>query len=233
MFQFQQFTVQDDRCAMKVGTDGVLLGAWAQLPASGFCLDVGCGSGLIALILAQRFPGQRITALDIDGAAVRQAQENVAASPFAHRISVVGGDFLTDNSLPVVQDIVCNPPFFQETLLAPDMRRAQARHTAAGMSFSALLQRSVELLPDEGSLQVVLPKTVQTDFHLLASDLGLSLVRAMEVRTVARKPPKRVLLHFRKAVLEMPPQFDQLVLMEGGRRTPAYAHLCRALYLTP
>ena len=113
-FQFKQFTIHHDRCAMKVGTDGVLLGAWAPLIQPRHILDIGTGSGLIALMLAQRYPQAQVTGIDIDTASIEQAAANVAASPFAERVSV------KCQALQALQDatasfdaIACNPPFFE------------------------------------------------------------------------------------------------------------------------
>ena len=112
-FQFKQFTVRQQHCAMKVGTDGTLLGAWSQASA-GLCrvLDVGTGTGLIALMMAQRYPEAQVIAIDIDEKAVFQAQENVSASPFADRIKVLEADVQTFEDSVKFDSIVCNPPFF-------------------------------------------------------------------------------------------------------------------------
>ncbi|MCF0236559.1 MAG: methyltransferase, partial [Bacteroidaceae bacterium] len=215
MFRFKRFTIHDDRCAMKVGTDGVLLGCWAALPiqGQGLALDVGAGSGLIALILAQRYPTLQITALEIDPSAADQAAENVVASPFAAQVEVVCGDFLHHPLTPQsVAAIMSNPPYFEEDLLAPNPQRAQARHATAGLTFEALIARSAELLQQGGSLQVVLPTTAQSRFHTICNQHGLNLVRETKVQTTPQKAPKRVLLHFEKAVNTPPVQRDTLSL---------------------
>lgn len=252
MFTFRRFSLHDDRCAMKVGTDGVLLGAWAVLPAPGTSddaprrhradtaprlLDVGCGCGLVALMLAQRFPEAHIDALDIDAAAADQAAENVHASPFAHQVCVATGDFLSPQ-LPfslkngtLYDAIVSNPPFFEETLLAPEARRAQARHTAAGLTFGALTRRSAALLRPHGTMQVIIPRSAETRFHAAAAANGFALTAATEVHTVVRKPAKRVLLRFVKGDTGGIPDRDTLILMQDGQRTPQYADLCRDFYL--
>lgn len=259
MFTFRQFVVHDDRCAMKVGTDGVLLGAWARLAAtdeppqttgSGShaapienrrsakrVLDVGTGCGLVALLLAQRFPEAHLVALEIDPQAAEQAAENVARSPFAQQIDVLCADFLDDNHCASLRDagtfdaIVSNPPFFEETLLAPDALRAQARHTATGLTFARLTMRAARLLRSGGSLEVIVPKSAQERFHAAAADVGCSLVRATDVQTVARKAPKRVLLHFVKDAAPERVERDTLILLCDGQRSAQYAELCRDFYL--
>lgn len=232
MFRFKQFSIQDEACAMKVGTDGVLLGAWAELPESGCCLDVGTGSGLIALMLAQRFEKAQVTAIEIEREAAEQAEKNVLNSPFSNRVVVMNADFLT---LPIsphsVVAIVSNPPFFEETLQSPNLQRAQARHNAAGLPFSSFVQRAGELLAENGMLQVILPKSGQSYFHELCNRVGFSLLRQTDVRTVAHKMPKRVLLHFVKGRVEDLPKRNELILMQEGQRSPAYQQLCEEFYL--
>lgn len=215
---------------MKVGTDGVLLGAWAEVGDARRLLDVGTGSGLVALMLAQRFPKVEITALEIDDQAARQAKENVEQSPFAKQIHVVAEDFNTYSD-ERFDAIVSNPPFFEENLLPPDVARAHARHTAAGLNFEALVAQSAALLAMGGSLQIIIPKNAQTCFHNICNRYNLTLLRAMDVRTVERKEPKRVLLHFIKGNTSAPPLRSEIILMANGQRTASYSELCRDFYL--
>lgn len=238
MFQFKQFAINDDRCAMKVGTDGVLLGAWADVAHAKRVLDVGAGCGLISLMLAQRFPQIHVTALELDSDAAIQAQENTAESPFAMQVDVVEGDFadfaLQDDgrTFEAFDAIVSNPPFFEEDLLPPDGARANARHTAVGLNFENLVAGSARLLCDGGTLSVIIPKDAQLRFHAICNRHGFSLLRATDVRTVIRKAPKRVMLHFvksRSATAEV--LRDEIVLMQDGKRSAAYADLCRDFYL--
>ena len=132
-FNFRQFTVRQERCAMKVGTDGTLLGAWAHGGSS--ILDIGVGTGLIALMMAQRFPESHIGGIDIDHEAVEQALENVKASPFRN-IDVVEADAKSYGGSSF-DAIVCNPPYFADSLQSPDMQRTIARHTVS-LSFRDL-----------------------------------------------------------------------------------------------
>lgn len=216
---------------MKVGTDGVLLGAWANVDHASRVLDVGAGCGLIALMLAQRFPQIRVTALELDAEAAEQARDNVEKSPFSSQIEVVQGDFSLYSSGPF-DAIVSNPPFFEEDLLPPDAARANARHTSSALNFENLVAGSVRLLVDGGTLSVIIPKNAQNRFHSICNENGLTLLRATDVRTVVRKAPKRVMLHFAKcanaasAVVR-----DEIILMEDGKRSAAYTHLCREFYL--
>ena len=247
MFRFKQFTICDDRCAMKVGTDGVLLGAWASADDAQHILDVGAGCGLVALMIAQRAPEAHVLAIEIDGSAAAQALENVQQSPFADRVEVLCDDFVafaanletspaSTSSQPFnpaqhYDLIVSNPPFFEENLLPPDARRANARHTqGGGLTFENFIASSARLLCDGGHLQVIIPKSAQTRFHAICTSNGLSLMRATDVQTVVRKAPKRVLLDFAKVNLSSP-QYDSIVLMEQGVRSEAYTRLCGDFYL--
>ena len=146
-FNFKQFTVYHDLCARKVGTDGVLLGALAD--GGKRILDIGTGTGLIALMMAQRFPGAHITGIDIDRDAVLQAQSNVAASPFANSIDIIQTDFADFTTTDTYDSITCNPPFFENSAPCPDEKRSMARHTAS-LPFSTPISKTARLLADNG-----------------------------------------------------------------------------------
>lgn len=196
-FSFRQFTVRQERCAMKVGTDGTLLGAWAAIPTSAphpTVLDVGTGTGLIALMMAQRFPMADIKAIDIDEEAIAQAKENVNESPFASRISVsnIAVQDLSDGRFDA---IVCNPPFFTEALTCPDKRRTTARHTLF-LTYGELMTAAGRLLSDIGEMSVVIPTDFMNDMNSAAAIAGLHPRRVCYVKTTARKPAKRVLLAY-------------------------------------
>ena len=197
-FQFKQFTIAHDRCAMKVGTDGVLVGAWAELPATGKVLDIGTGSGLIALMAAQRSPGIQVTGIDIVGEAVEQARENVAASPFQSRVEV---RLQSLQELAATSErfdaIVCNPPFFEESLLPPEANRSLARHVQS-LSFESLVTGTATLLREDGSFSTILPMSAFDRFRQLCVIQGLFLKRYRTVQGTARKAPKRVLATFDK-----------------------------------
>lgn len=212
-FRFKQFTVWHDKCAMKVGTDGVLLGAWCPIGGhrtadSGYrVLDIGTGSGLIALMLAQRVnrQGVWIDAIDIDADAVMQAQENFAKSPWAdmlhaHQSSLQNWFLATTSSTihPTCKKydlIVSNPPYFQQSLKNPDAQRAMARHTDS-LSYASLLEQSARLLKDDGILSLVLPIEAAEEIMYLAAQNGLSPTRITYVHSKPTKPPKRLLICF-------------------------------------
>ena len=234
-FQFKQFCIHHDHCAMKVGTDGVLLGAWAPLSDDEHILDVGTGSGLIALMLAQRYPHSTLLGIDIDKDAIEQAQENIAASPFAERVSVKTQSLqellLAQNGStePPFTSIVCNPPFFEDSLLPPDASRTAARHTTS-LPFSELISAASSLLSRGGRFCVILPTPAFDAFHLSCFARGLHLEVRCDVQTTVRKAPKRTMACFRKD-LEVSRRDEHLILMENGQRSQAYAQLTRDFYL--
>ena len=197
-FTFKQFVVRQERCAMKVGTDGTLLGAWAELAkADGRVLDIGTGTGLMALMMAQRYPKARVTAIDIDEMAVSQARENVARSPFANRIEVRQADVNAFEPTEMFDSIVCNPPFFNHALVCPDNQRTQARHTTS-LSYQQLMAAAWRLLNEEGLFSVIIPNDFFRQLESEAHLAGFFLTRVFGVRTIEGKPIKRYLIELRK-----------------------------------
>lgn len=197
-FKFKQFVVKQEKCAMKVGTDGVLLGAWAELPETGKVLDLGTGTGLIALMVAQRCRAD-VVAVDISVDACEQAAENVAESPWSNRIKVINQDIKTmDETFQNSFDcIVSNPPYFQENVKCPTPLRNTARHTDE-LNFKQLSSSASLLLKNGGTLSVVLPAGAASEFIAEASAQRLSLTRQTWIHTKPGAQPKRVLMTFVK-----------------------------------
>ena len=196
MFRFKQFSIHQDRCAMKVGTDGVLLGAWAQ--GGQRILDIGTGTGLIALMMAQRYPEAEVTGIDIDQEAVQQAQENIVQSPFKDRVEAVHSSLQDYTSLASsFNSIVSNPPFFVDSLPAPDRQRTIARHTNT-LTYRDLMQSAYQLLSDEGELSLIIPFDYRRRLDDEAIIMGFFPCRVCAVRTTDSKPPRRYLLAYRK-----------------------------------
>lgn len=198
-FSFKQFTVHQDLCAMKVGTDGTLLGAWANVPqaATPRVLDVGTGTGLIALMIAQRYPQATVKGIDIDEGAVMQTRQNVSLSPFAQRIAIEHTPLQEHASEHAYDAIVCNPPFFTDSLLCPDSQRTTARHTTL-LNFTDLMTHCHRLLSPDGELSVVIPFDYKDRLDTEALIAGFFNRRIVEVKTAPHKPVKRYLLSYTK-----------------------------------
>lgn len=229
-FRFKQFLVRHDRCAMKVGTDGVLLGAWAR--GGRRILDIGTGSGLVALMMAQRFPEASVVGVEIDKEACAQAGENMAESPFADRMTVVCGK-IQELSFPYLFDaIVCNPPFFpDESLHSPDKRRAIARHNDQ-LPFAELFATAARMLTDNGSFSVVLPSEVLAGVLDVASRSGLRLSRKLSLRSRQGKEVSRLLLEFSKQRDVSSTEEEQVIYAMDNSRSAWYQELTQAFYLS-
>ena len=192
-FRFKRFTVVQDRCAMKVSTDGVLFGAWVDFADAKQVLDIGTGTGLLALIAAQRAPSAHIDAVEIDPGAAAQAAENVAASPWPHRIRVHAMDVRRMHSAHAFDLIVCNPPYYAGYAAAADPRMGLAKHSGE-LHLDALIQAVDRLLTPTGRFALILPLNREAELVKLAATVGLAPVRRCVVRYVPQRPPKRVLL---------------------------------------
>ena len=207
-FQFQQFRIEQSQCAMKVSTDACLLGAAADLAGATRLLDIGAGTGLLALMTAQRHATVKIEAVEIDAAAAAQAAANVAASPWAGRIRVRAmslAEYAAARPAPLANadwqfsHIICNPPFFQQSLRSPDAARTKARHEAAdSLSFAALAAFSAEFLLPTGILTVLLPPAGMRVFEELAAAAGLHAATRLVVRHRPGSKPLRHITGFRR-----------------------------------
>jgi len=193
-FRFKRFTVYHDLCAMKVGVDGVLLGAWADCRNIKYALDVGTGSGLIALMLAQRSEAF-IHAVDIDENACKQAAINFNNSPFHDRLSIERSDFQEFSSSVRYDLIVSNPPYFADSLKSPDKNRNFARHNEH-LPLEVLIEKSASLLSPQGKTAFIIPFDRWENAHSLAIENHLFLCRKTLVSSLQNHPPKRVLLEY-------------------------------------
>jgi tRNA1Val (adenine37-N6)-methyltransferase len=228
-FRFKQFTVWHDRCAMKVGTDGVLLGASVRVANSRRVLDIGTGTGLVALMLAQRCPEADITAVEIVQEAALQARENVAESPWNNRIHVVQSDFKEFASDARFDTIVSNPPYFVGSLLPPDKHRTSARHTTE-LDYTTLLSHAAELLTPDGEITLIIPTMILDEVERIGQQFSLHSVRRLSVVTRHGVEPKRtvVTLSYRSESCE-----EQTLCMEDENRlfTDEYRRLVGDFYL--
>ncbi|MGP7734681.1 tRNA1(Val) (adenine(37)-N6)-methyltransferase [Oceanimonas smirnovii] len=194
-FRFKQFQVNHDRCAMKVGTDGILLGAWAPLGRAERILDVGTGTGLVGLMLAQRSNGQvQITGLELDKAAAAQAAENVAESPWSGKMHIEQGALQQFVAKPF-DLIVSNPPYFVPGQHFDCAARASARH-GGSLSLADLFSHGCRLLSENGQICLVLPWQAHEEALTLADSNALYLQEQQSVITREGKTPTRFLLRF-------------------------------------
>jgi tRNA1Val (adenine37-N6)-methyltransferase len=231
-FRFKQFTIRQDQCAMKVGTDGVILGAWTGLKDTASALDIGTGTGLLAMMLAQRSAGLMIDAIEIDPSAALQAAKNVADSVFAGRIRVQHADFRKfapkpGNSYDLV---ICNPPYFDSSYKSGRASRTLARHADTlnpGMLFSG----AATLLNERGRISIILPSGQAASAIEHAGLHGLFPGRMLEVIPVPGAAPKRLCLEFSR--VNAAPATQSLVVESGGRHgySDAYRALTKDFYL--
>lgn len=228
IFCFKQFSVRHDRCAMKVGTDGVLLGAWGSVEGKRI-LDIGTGTGLIALMAAQRNSEADVLGIDIDESAVAQAIENVAESPFSRQIECILQDVLTFESEAPFDAILCNPPFFTEDTLPDNRSRALARNNKC-LPFPQLIKKVAVLLAENGTFSLIVPSGLAQEIVGLCMENGLHLVRRCQIHTTARKPPRRTLLEFSRQNRSCEMQTLCLVA-DDGTRSQQYQELTKDFYL--
>ena len=213
---------------MKVGTDGVLLGAWFPMEWGKSVLDIGAGTGLVALMAAQRGAGS-VTAVEIDPDAAAQASDNAARSEWTGIIKVVNADISIFKPDCRFDRIVCNPPFFRDSLRSPDAGRTAARHNDS-LSFETLVSCASDMLEPHGLFCVVIPFDAVQEFVKCASGSGLNLCRRTDVVTAPGKVPKRSLLAFGKEFSELE---NSLLLICGsdGKETSDYINLVKDFYL--
>ena len=230
-FCFKQFSVEDANCPMKVGTDSVLLGAWAKFVDSQQILDIGTGCGLIALMAAQQSQAD-ILAIDIDPKAIETAESNYKLSPWPDRLRAqcIGlQEFSETFTTPAFDHIVTNPPFFINSLKAPVAERSNARHTDL-LSFEMLASATNRLLKPEGKLSLVLPVKEGRLFTEIAKENHLLLTASLVIIPKTGKPANRMLLQFEKSFQET--VTDELLIREAsGDYTTTCKKLTEGFYL--
>ena len=234
-FQFQQFRIEQSTCAMKVSTDACLLGAAADMTHATRLLDIGTGTGLLALMAAQRHPTVQVEAVEIDAAAAAQAAANAAASPWGGRIAVRAmslATFAATKPAPF-SHIICNPPFFRQSLRSPDAARSTARHEAAdSLSFAALATFAADFLLPSGLLTVLLPPVEMRAFELVANTAGLQAATRQVVR---HRPGSKVLRHitgFRhNGAVVQETEMTIRIMANDAEYSPAFRALLSGFYL--
>ena len=248
VFRFKQFAVRNDRSAMKVGTDGVLLGAWCGVKDVRRVLDVGTGTGLIALMVAQRNADTVIDAVEIDPEACQEARQNFEASPWSGRLKVIQGDFIemaaeasesgscgsSCGSLGVGEYdlIVSNPPYFTEDTTSGDRRRATARHTSVALTYSALIKGACRLLAEDGRLCLISPVEREAEIVAASAACGMRVARKLTVYPKPGAAAKRIMWELGRTG-DFEAQEGELTIetVVHNDYTPDYIALTRDFYL--
>ncbi|MGE0773336.1 MAG: tRNA1(Val) (adenine(37)-N6)-methyltransferase [Cyclobacteriaceae bacterium] len=228
VFYFKQFGIRHDRCAHKVGTDSVLLGAWANCRDVRYALDIGSGSGVLSLMVAQRCEAL-VDGVEMDPESVAQARQNVKNTPWADRIRIFHQRIQEFESDVQYDLILSNPPYFVNSLKPPDGRRSNTRHTQS-LDFTDLIAQVKRLLTRDGSFYLVLPPAEFNRFNEMASQSELYPFRQLHFRSKASKPVERVLAGFWQS--PTPCVVEELVLYDQQNEwSEAYKALTRDYYL--
>ena len=229
IFTFKQFAITQASAAMKVGTDAVMLGAAATLPDSGRVLDIGTGTGIVAIMAAQRRPDVTVTAIEIDPCAADEARANVAATPWSDRIEVVCGDVRTwDGDGRAFDCIVSNPPYYEGMLRGDDQGRNIARHDET-LDMATLTATAARLLAGDGTFTVIVPADAEDSLLHSAADNGLAMSRRIDVVTKEGKAPKRIIIEMKRKIDVI--RREKIAIRDRhGNYTDEYARLTGDFY---
>jgi len=232
MFQFKQFSIHQDRCAMKIGTDAVLLGAWCPIDNRPFSvLDIGAGTGILSLMLAQRTSAEQIDAIEIDEDAYEQCVENFEASPWGDKLYCfhAGLDEFVDEPEDEYDLIISNPPFYTDDYKSDNVSRDLARFEDA-LPFEELIEAAALLLSDNGIFSVIIPYKEEERFVAMCKKLDLFPLKITRVKGTPTSEIKRSLLAFCR--MEQSPLIDELVIeISRHNYTPEYIELTKEFYL--
>ena len=228
-FTFKQFHIEQDQCAMKVGTDGVLLGSWAN--GGEHILDIGTGTGLLALMMAQRFEKSLIDAIEIEENAYQQAVQNVAKSVFKSKINIIHSSLqnFAKSNINQYDSIICNPPYFVNSLKNNKKSKTIARHNDT-LPFNELISLAYKLLKTEGTLSLVLPVNIFPLIETEADIYGFFLNRKISIKTTEKKQPKRVLVEYKKEPTQIETSTEYL-LNQNGEKSIWYQQLTNIFYI--
>ena len=230
-FQFKQFSVQDENSAMKVGTDAVLLGAWKHPANSKSILDIGCGSGIIALMMAQK-TDSKIDAIDIDLNSIKEAKKNFANSPWSKNLSAVHASLsdFTNQSKKIYDLILSNPPFFNNSLKSPIESKNLSKHTSA-LTHEELLSRVKNLISTDGVFVVIIPYDQMDLFANLALIQSLYCTKKLIIFPTPQKKENRIILEFSQYKPNNVEEENLTIRDNSGNFTQQYKQLTRDFYL--
>jgi tRNA1Val (adenine37-N6)-methyltransferase len=231
-FQFKKFTIHQDLCEMKVGTDGVLLGAWAPIQPGDHVLDIGAGTGLVSLMLAQR-GASKVVGVEIDHLASKQAIENVKLSPFSEFVQIVNENILHFKSLMKYDLVVSNPPYFQNSLQCENIRRNFARHADSGLTLDLLINQASTFVKPNGRFVVILPSDLEKLFLDTCMMYHFTLECQLKIFTRLGKASKRCIFAMKHTIKPIEPAYEELILTNDSdnKRTLAYEQLTSEFYL--
>lgn len=231
-FQFKQFGINDNNCAMKIGTDGVLLGAWADISNTKKVLDIGAGSGLISLMIAQRC-NANILGIEIDSFAAVEASENVNQSPWNNQIRIINADFVkwatNNDSITKFDHIISNPPFFNNGPSAPKSARAIARHDNS-LGYEVLLRLSSSLLNEDGKISIISPYDRKNDIIFYCDIINLHISRITVVYSKPNSKPVRILWEICKKKCNLT-QSNISIRNHNNEYSAEYMNLTKDFYL--
>jgi len=232
MFHFKKFSIDDSKCAMKIGTDSVLLGAWAPCENETRILDIGTGSGILALMMAQRNTGIPVDAVEIEQSAAALAHENVQLSPWTWQIQVFNQS-IQDFS-PAVQQkyslVICNPPFFTDSLKAPGKARNMARHNDT-LSVSDLLESISKVMTEQGKAAIIIPADDYENWRIKASGFSLFPLQVTRVKSFPKHKAHRVLVTFSRRKQPPVPENEFIIYLLPSRYSKSYKELTKEFYL--
>lgn len=230
-FQFKQFTIHQDQCAMKVCTDACILGAWfaAKIPDYYNVLDMGSGTGLLMMMVAQQSQAE-VHGIEIDLAAYKQLKENVGQNGWKERLRVFPGDVRTYSFPRKYNFIISNPPFFENDLPSDADAEQVAKHSKL-LKLEELVQAIDNNLDTEGSFGVLLPYHRWTYFHELATAQGFHLVENLLVKHTVKHSYFRSILHYSRHKENFAPEFELVIQKEEGGYTDDFTELLKPYYL--
>lgn len=230
-FRFKQFSVEQNNAAMKVGTDGVLLGAWARVNPNEHVLDIGTGTGLLSLMLAQKVEGQcKIEAIEIEKGALKDADQNISNFKWRDSIKLIDQDFNSFAPNKTYDVIISNPPFFEG--LAPEINsRSIARNASDKLSYENLISRATQLLKNSGRFYLILPNEYLRKVINIAHSFGLGIQKQLNIKPKVNKPINRVLIKLSK-IANQEVETTNLIQDELVIRTTNNIYTAEHKYLT-
>ncbi len=214
VFRFKQFEIDQTNAPFKIGTDGLLLGAWATHSNPEHILDVGTGTGLIALMMAQRYSNSQVKAVEINPNAAEIAHSNFLKSPWRNRLQIESADYSNFGSFEKFDLIVSNPPFFSNSKLSGNKGKDLARHNE-NLNLKQLIITSKKLLRKEGKLAIIIPSEQQAKASIVAESIGLFICRCCKIKPTPTSSIKRVMLEFTSVFAEK--KSEELVVEIAGR----------------